>query len=187
MHRSALRLVQTAILAIGVSIVPVATVSACSCAMSELDDAVLSAEVAIIGTAVSAEPAGAGDIGEMQLTTWEVSQSRDDIDTDVLEILSAKDNGANCGITFGTDERWLVLAYAGERGLETNGCMLNRRLDGSDPEMEAAVASMMPAMITPGDAEASDVEIPVPVLVVAAVGLLIAAVSAFAFRRTAAS
>ena len=187
MHRSSVRLIQAAILAIGVSIIPVATVSACSCAMSELDDAVLTADVAIIGTAVSAEPAGGGDIGEMELTTWEISQSRDDIDTDVLEILSAKDNGANCGITFGADERWLVLAYAGERGLETNGCMLNRRLDGSDPEMEAAVASMMPAAVTPDDAADSDVEIPVPVLVVAAVGLLIAAVSAFAFRRTATS
>ena len=187
MNRSALRLLQAALLAIGVSIIPVATVSACSCAMGELDEAVLSAEVAIIGTAVSTEPAGGGDIGEMQLTTWEVSQSRDDIDTDVLEILSAKDNGANCGITFGTDERWLVLAYAGERGLETNGCMLNRRLDGSDPQMEAAIASMMPAAVTPDDAGAPDVEIPVPVLVVAAVGLLIAAVSAYAFRRTAVS
>lgn len=187
MHRSALRLLQAAFLAIGVSIIPVATVSACSCAMSELDDAVLLADVAIIGTAVSAEPAGGGDIGEMQLTTWEVSQSRDDIDTDVLEILSAKDNGANCGITFGTAERWLVLAYAGERGLETNGCMLNRRLDGSDPAMEAAIASMMPAVTIDDDSPASDVQIPVPVLVVGAVALLIAAVSVLAFRRGAAS
>ncbi len=187
MNRSALRLIQAALLAIGVSIIPVATVSACSCAMSELGEAVMSAELAIIGTAVSAEPAGGGDIGEMQLTTWEVSQSREDIDTDRLEILSAKDNGANCGITFGTDERWLVLAYPGDRGLETNGCMQNRRLDGSDPEMEAAIASMMPAMVTPDDAGSSDVQVPVPVLVVAAVGLLIAAVSAFAFRRGSAS
>ena len=187
MHRSALRLLQAVLLAIGVSIIPVATVSACSCAMSELDDAVLLADVAIIGTAVSAEPAGGGDIGEMQLTTWEVSQSRDDIDTDVLEILSAKDNGANCGITFGTAERWLVLAYAGERGLETNGCMLNRRLDGSDPAMEAAIASMMPAVTIDDDSPASDVQIPVPVLVVGAVALLIAAVSVLAFRRGAAS
>lgn len=187
MNRSALRLIQAAIIAIGVSIIPIATVSACSCAMTELDEAVQSAEVAIIGTAVSAEPAGGGDFGEMQLTTWEVSQSRDDIDTEVLEILSAEDNGANCGITFGTDERWLVLAYPGERGLETNGCMQNRRLDGSDPEMEAALASMLPAVTIADDGTASDVRIPVPVIVVAGVALLIAAVSVVAFRRTAAS
>ena len=187
MHRSALRLLQAAILAIGVSIIPLATVSACSCAMTELNDAVSSAELAIIGTAVSTEPAGGGEVGEMQLTTWEVSQSRDDIDTDVLEILSAKDNGANCGITFGTDEKWLVLAYPGERGLETNGCMQNRRLDGSDPAMEAAIASMMPAVAIEDDGAATDVQIPVAVIVVAAVGLLIAAVSVLAFRRGAAS
>jgi len=186
MNRSALRLIQAALLAIGVSIIPIATVSACSCAMTELDEAVMSADLAIIGTAVSAEPAGGGEIGEMQLTTWDVSQSRDDIDTDVLEILSAKDNGANCGITFGTDERWLVLAYPGERGLETNGCMQNRRLDGSDPEMEAALASMLPSVTIADDDAATDVEIPVPVIVVAAVGLLIAAVSVLAFRRGAA-
>jgi hypothetical protein len=186
MHRSALRLIQAAILAIGVSIIPLATVSACSCAMTELDDAVMSAELAIIGTAVSTEPAAADDIGEMQLTTWEVSQSREDIDTDVIEILSAQDNGANCGISFGADEKWLVLAYPGERGLETNGCMQNRRLDGSDPEMEAAIASMVPVAAT-NDGAQTDVVIPVPVIVVAAVGLLIAVVSAFAFRRGAAS
>lgn len=186
MHRPALRLLQAAILAIGVSIIPLVTVSACSCAMTELEDAVLSAELAIVGTAISTEPV-ADDLGEMQLTTWEVSQSRQEIDTDRIQVLSARDNGANCGISFGADERWLVLAYPGERGLETNSCMHNRRLDGSDPEMEAAVASMMPAAITPDDAGPSDVEIPVPVLVVAAVGLLIAAVSALAFRRSATS
>ncbi|HEX7171314.1 MAG TPA: hypothetical protein VF365_01765 [Candidatus Limnocylindria bacterium] len=184
MYRSAVRLLQAAFLALGVSIIPIATASACSCAVTEFDDAVMSAELAIIATAVSTEPAGGGDIGEMQLTTWKVSQSRQDIETHVIAILSAKDNGANCGITFGTDERWLVLAYPGERGLETNGCMQNRRLDGSDPEMEAALASMVPAVTIADNDAATDLQIPVPVIVVATVGLLIAAVSALAFRRT---
>jgi hypothetical protein len=185
MHRSVIRLLHAAILAIGLAAVPVASVVACSCAMTEFDVAIADAEVAIVGVAVSSEPAAGDELGETMLTTWQLSRSRDPLDTDAIAIRSWKDSGANCGISFASGERWLVLAYRGEQGLETNGCMMNRRLDGSDPEAETVVASMLPA-VTPTEVPSdSGVEIPVPVLVLLAGGALVTIASLVAFRRSA--
>jgi hypothetical protein len=187
MHRSIVRLVHAAILAIGVAGVPVATVMACSCAMMDFDEAIATADVAVVGTAVASAPAGGDDFGEAILTTWEISRSRDPLGTDAIAIRSVKDSGANCGISFTSGEPWLVLAYRGEQGLETNGCMMNRRLDGSDPEAETLVASMIPA-ITPTEATSDPgMEIPIPVLVLLATGMLVAVASVVAFRRASTS
>jgi hypothetical protein len=187
MHRSVIRLLQSAILAIGLAAVPVATVVACSCAMTEFDEAIATADVAVVGVAVASAPAGGDELGEAVLTTWQLSRSRDPLDTDAIAIRSVKDSGANCGISFASGERWLVLAYRGEQGLETNGCMMNRRLDGSDPEAETAVASMLVA-VTPTEVKSSPgVEIPVPVLVLLATGMLVAGASLVAFRRSSPS
>ena len=163
--------------------VPIATVSACSCAMIELDQAVAEADFAFIGRSVSQEVAPANELGETVMTTWAVDRSRDPISAETVTIRSTPDNGANCGVSFATDERWLVFAYTGEGALETNGCMLNRRLDGSDPEGEAAIASMLPAVM-PSDVVADDGPmVPMPIVGVAAATLLVAAVSLLAFRR----
>jgi hypothetical protein len=163
--------------------VPIATVAACSCAMTELDQAVADADLAFIGRSISMEVAPANELGATVMTTWAVDRSRDPISAETVTIRSTPDDGANCGVNFATDERWLVLAYAGEGALATNGCMLNRRLDGSDPEAEAAIASMLPAVM-PSDAVADDGPIvPMPVVGVAAATLLIAAVSLLAFRN----
>src|SRR5918995_4138129 len=143
MHRSVIRLLHAAILAIGLAAVPVASAVACSCAMTEFDVAIADAEVAIVGVAVSSEPAAGDELGETMLTTWQLSRSRDPLDTDAIAIRSWKDSGANCGISFASGERWLVLAYRGEQGLETNGCMMNRRLDGSDPEAEELISEAL--------------------------------------------
>lgn len=186
MNRSALRLVQAAVLAIGVSIVPLATVSACSCAMLDLPEAIATADVAVVGTVASVEPTGGGDLGEGIRTTWTLSSSRDPLDTTSLAIHSLKGDGANCGISFGVKERWLVLAYRGEQGLETNGCMMNRRLDGGDAEAEALIAEAMTPVAATEATDASP-PLPVPLIGLGAAALLIAAVSLFAFRRSSVS
>jgi hypothetical protein len=188
MHRSALRLVQAAILAIGVSILPLATVSACSCVMQDLGEALASADVAIVGTVASVEPAGDADFGEAVRTTWTVASSRDAISTSSLAIHSIVDSGANCGISFGRSERWLVLAYRGDQGvLETNGCMLNRRLDGGDPEAEALVAEAMTPVTAESEVEDPALSIPLPIIGLGAAAVLIALISLIAFRRSSAS
>ena len=175
------------ILSIGLAAIPIATVMACSCAMADFDEAIATADVAVVGTAVASSPAGGDEFGEAVLTTWEISRSRDRLGTDSIAVRSVKDSGANCGISFASGERWLILAYRAEQGLETNGCMMNRRLDGSDPEVETAVASMLPA-VTPTDAISNPgVEIPVPVLVLLAGGILVAVASLLAFRRASPS
>jgi hypothetical protein len=163
--------------------VPIATVSACSCAMSDFNQAVGEADVAFVGRPISVEAAPRNDIGETVLTTWEVERSRDPIPAGTVAIRSWSDSGANCGISFATDERWMVLAYASEGALETNGCMQNRRLDGSDPDGEATIASLLPVVATPTAVEDEEFAIPLPVVGVAAATLLLVAVSLLAFRR----
>jgi hypothetical protein len=184
MHRSVLRLVQAAILAIGVSVIPLATVTACSCAFSELDEAIATAEVAIVGTAASVEPTGNANLGEGMLTTWMLTGSRDPIATGSLAIHSVKDSGANCGISFGMNERWLVLAYRGEQGLETNGCMMNRRLDGSDPEAESLITEAMDPVAVETQIDDPGLSIPMPIIGLGAAAMLVALVSLVAFRRS---
>ena len=184
MYRPALRLLQALLLAIGLAAVPVATVMACSCAMTDFNEAVSTADVAIVGTAVSAEAAGNDEFGEgALLTTWEVTRSRDPLGTASIAIRSVNDSGANCGISFGSGERWLVVAYRGEQGLETNGCMHNRRLDGSDPEMERAVASMLPEVEAVAPEVEPGLQVPAPIIGLVAAGLLIGIASLVAFRR----
>ena len=77
----------------------------------------------------------------------------------------------------------MVLAYASEGALETNGCMQNRRLDGSDPDGEAAIASMLPVLTTPETTDDEGLAVPLPIVGVTAATLLVATVSLLAFRR----
>jgi hypothetical protein len=187
MH-NALRAVAALSFAVALTAVPIATVSACSCAMSELPDAIREAELAVVATAVAVESRGKGEIGERMATTWEVERSRDPIGARTISIETWGDSGANCGMTFATDERWLVLAYAGEGGiLETNSCMQNRRLDGSDPEAEALISEALTETPTATPVDEAGIDIPMPVLVMAGVVVLVGAISALAFRRSAAS
>lgn len=187
MHRPVLRLIQAALLAIGVSVIPLATVSACSCAMADLGTAIADAEVAIVGTVASVETAGNGNLGKGLLTTWSVASSRDPVPAATLAIYSIENDGANCGISFGKEERWMVLAYRGERGLETNGCMMNRRLDGSDPEAEALIAEAMTPVSVTSDDEEANLPVPAPLIGLGAVALVVLLISLVAFRRSAAT
>ena len=171
------------ITAVLLTAVPIASASACSCAMTELDQAVAEATVAFVGYPVSVEAAPRNEIGETVLTTWAVERSRDPIGSTTIAIRSWVDSGANCGISFAADERWLVLAYDSDGVLETNGCNQNRRLDGSDPEGEAAIASMLTVVPESRPEEQDAVAIPAPVVALGAAALLVVAVSLLAFRR----
>ena len=184
MHRLA-RALAALSFSVAVTAVPLATVSACSCAMTELPEAIRTADLAVVATSVAVETRGSGDIGERIATTWDVERSRDPLDASRVSIESWADSGANCGISFAVEERWLVLAYSGDGGvLETNGCMMNRRLDGSDPDGEALVAEALTEVPTSEPVREAGIDVPVPVFVIGGAVVLLTAVSALAFRRS---
>lgn len=170
-------------MALILSSVPLASVSACSCAMTTLPDAIRAADVAIVGSTVGADAAGRDEMGERVLTTWAVERSRDPMEGSRIGIESWRDSGANCGISFADGERWLVLAYSEFGALTTNSCLQNRRLDGSDPEAEAAISELLTEVPSAEEAAAAPLEIPTPIIGIGLTALAVVAASIIAFRR----
>lgn len=181
-----IRWISAVALVVGLSAMPVARVAACSCATTELRDAIRQADAAFVGTLEGTEqtmPIGPAPFEEASYT-WAVERSRDPIDTASISIIAWPDDGAMCGVAFATDERWLVLAHLDESGrLATNGCMANRRMDGADPQTEAAVEALLKETVVAGPPEATRLEVPTPILVVVAGAIALALVSVVAFRR----
>lgn len=170
-------------MALILSSVPLTTVTACSCAMTTLPDAIRAADVAIVGSTLSTAGAGEDEIGERVLTTWAVERSRDPMEGSRIGIESWRDSGANCGIGFADGERWLVLAYSELGALTTNGCLQNRRLDGGDPEAEAAIAELLTEVPSAQEPAAAPVEIPAPIIGIVLAAFAVVAASIVAFRR----
>ena len=171
-------------LVLGVSAVPVATVMACECMFTELPDAVREADVAFVGTLVGrADAAPAIDRGmpPEQTWTWNVERSRDPIDTTQVSVVAWEDDGANCGVSFAANERWLVMGQREDGRLLTNSCMRNQRLDGSDPDGEALIATLVsvPVESSPSD---DGIGVPVPVLVASGMAIVVGVIAAVAFR-----
>lgn len=170
----------------GLLVVPTARVAACDCAMTDLPEAVAAADVTIIGTLIAVSPQAAQVKDEPpveQMWTWAIERSRDPIEAGELTVLAWGDDGANCGVSFDTDERWLVVADLEGGALRTNGCMSNRPIDGGDPELDAIVKAMLPVSESGAPAQPAGLTIPVPAIAagvgIAAIGL----VSLWAFRR----
>ena len=189
-HRLLSRLVRTAFaiaLMAGLLAVPTATVMACDCALTELPDAVRDAEVAIVGTLVGQSEAaarpGLAALPVEHAWTWKIERSRDPLSVDQLTVNAWEDDGANCGITFGANERWLVLGYLEEGRLLTNGCMRNQRIDGSDPQGEETIESLLPYSVGAASPSDGGIALPVPLLVAGAATLLLGLIGLVAFRR----
>lgn len=153
--------------------------------MIELPDAVRTADVAFIGTLQGTDPPiGQGAAPREQVAwTWSVERSRDPLEVEQVTIAGWRDDGANCGVAFEADERWLVLAYLEESRLTTNGCMANRLLDGTDPDAEAMIDEMLPATVPTSPAEPRGPEIPIPMVILLGGVAAVGAVSLLAFRR----
>jgi hypothetical protein len=183
MTSDAWRLPAALALALGLLLAPPARVSACDCALIELADAVEDADLAVVGTLVGqAGPAVApgAAAGSEAAWTFKLERSRDPISTDMLTLVAAPNDGANCGVSFALEERWLVLVHRDDGAPRTNGCLPNRVLAGPDPEVDAIVATWHPV----GGAERD----PAPAIPAAAIGLVVGVaviglVSMWAFRR----
>lgn len=171
----------------GLAVAPAARVAACDCAMTELSQAIRDADVAFVGRlAGTDEPVVApADGGPPPITwTWNVERSRDPISADTMSVTAWHDDGANCGVAFGVDERWLVMGHVEEGRLQTNGCMSNQRMDGSDPERDAIIDSLVTYSVRPAG-EPADGGLPMPVVVLLAGVAVLGVISVVAFRRGA--
>ena len=168
-------------LVLGLCVVPIQQVAACDCAVRELPVAIADAEVAIIGSLARA--GAAGPDAEPTEYVWSVERARDPMSAITIRIAAWPDDGANCGISFAADERWLVLAYQGEGGLETNGCMSNVRLDTAAAEVIDLVESEVAIPVDPQAAAEPGGAPPVPILVGLGALAVVAAISFLAFRR----
>ena len=151
-----------------------------------VEQAVAEADLAIVGTLVAAQAPPPDVLDQPMTMEWAIERSRDPLDVDRATISGWPDNGANCGVSFEVGDRWLVLASRTEGGLETNGCLPNRRLDADDPESASIVEDMTPVGgSTPPDTTQGGVELPVPLLVGGVALALLVGLSIVAFSRRA--
>lgn len=165
--------------------VPTVSVMACSCMETSVEQAVAEADLAIVGTLVAAQARPPDNLDQPMAMEWAIERSRDPLDVDRATIIGWPDNGANCGVAFEVGDRWLVLASMTDVGLETNGCLPNRRLDTDDPESAAIVDAMTPVG-TSATPEATDGgELPLPLIGGGTALLLLVVLSFVAFRRRA--
>jgi hypothetical protein len=186
MTRIRLLLVVIGLVAI-LAVAPTARVAACDCAMTELSQAIRDADVAFVGRlAGTDQPVAAPAVGgPPEITwTWNVERSRDPISADRLSVMAWQDDGANCGVAFGADERWLVVGQVEEGRLQTNGCMSNQRMNGTDPDAEAIIDSLVTYAVRPAG-EPADGGLPMPVVVLLAGAAALGVISVVAFRRGA--
>lgn len=167
----------------GLVVGPATRVAACDCAMTELSQAIRAADVAFVGRlAGTDEPVVApADSGPPPITwTWNVERSREPISADTMNVTAWHDDGANCGVAFGVDERWLVMGQAQEGRLQTNGCMSNLRMNGTDPERDAIIDSLVIYSVRPaGEPAESGLPMQVVVLLVGAAALGVISIVAF--------
>lgn len=181
--RTRLLLVAIGVVA-GIAVAPTARVAACDCAMTELSQAIRDADVAFVGRLAGTDepvvaPAGTGP---PPITwTWNVERSRDPISADTMKVTAWHDDGANCGVAFGVDERWLVMGQVEEGRLQTNGCMSNVRMNGTDPDVEEIIDSLVIYSVRPA-ADPADGGLPMPVLVLLAGAAALGVISVVAFR-----
>jgi hypothetical protein len=169
-------------LAIGVANVPVQQAAACDCMFVELPDAIRAADVAFVGQAVERTPGG--DNFGFPVTdhwTWSVERGRDPGMDATVRVDAYADDGANCGVSFGLGERWLVIASVHEGVIQTNGCQPNQRMDGMPPETEALVAELVGE--NAGSVAAAPPSIPGPLLLAFAAVAVVGGIGLLAFRR----
>ncbi len=178
-----MKLLVGALLLVGLVAVPLQRAAACDCSLIEMPEAVRQADVAFVGT-LGDHVRGGGNAGFGALDEWHwtVERSRDAGTGPTIRVSAPADDGANCGVSFGAGERWMVLASVHEGTLQTNGCLPHHRMDGTAPDAEALIAQLLPHRIGPAE---SGPDLPVSVPVLFALGAVVAlgGIGLVAFRR----
>jgi hypothetical protein len=169
-----------------VSVVPVSTALACSCAQASTVESLGFADVAFIGTAVAAEAPRPGEV----ISTADPIHYSFAVDTvfkgaltDAEIVAATAMDGASCGTSFGIDERWLVFANVSDGEVWTGLCSGNVLIMGGADE-EALLAELGTPIAEPepsAPAEAQPFEIPVALVVAVAGAAIVIGFSAWAF------
>lgn len=180
-HLSFVRLVAALALVIGVSAVPVAQVAACSCMAMAPDEAAAMAEVVFAGTVVGEEPPAARDLlgpepmGQVLYTFTVDGVAKGDVGMQAA--LVAGGDSAGCGMTFATNERWLVFANTQDGALTTSLCAGNVTLQ---PDEEPPIAVYAP---TASDPDSPGGGVPIGVVLPIAAVVALAGLTALLFWR----
>jgi hypothetical protein len=170
------------VLGLVLAAVPISHVAACDCALVDLPDAVRQADVAFVGR-LAAHRRGGDNFGFPALGEWiwSVERSRDAGTAPSVTVVAETDDGGNCGVVFGTGERWLVVASRHDGALQTNGCLPNVRMENASPETRAVIAELVTAEVDTNKPAPSS--IPSPVLIIGGAAAVIALAGVLAFRR----
>lgn len=185
------RLLLAAIVAGMLSIAPMTSAFACSCMALSTREAFEMADIAFTGTVagedVGVPPQPAPPVPGVAQVSYAF-----DVDAvykgDVSQpqvVTSNFPDGASCGIGFAAEERWLIFVDLSDGVPWTSSCSANVLLTGNDAE--AVLAELPPPIDSPpspgGGAEEAPFDVPMPLLLGLVAVLLVAGVSAWAFRR----
>ena len=185
-----MKLLLAAMFAIGLTSLPTQQVAACSCMEATPQEAAGWADAVFAGTVVSEQPVGAetGPVGAMAATvpmpvrfggiiyTFAVDGvAKGEVGSQV-DVLAGGD-GASCGMSFGSNERWLIFTTWDGAIHSTGLCSGNVLLENG---AEAPLPLTAP---TGGDAGSGVPGIPFTVLALLGVIGAVAVVSWLAFRR----
>ena len=169
-----------------VSVVPVSTALACSCAQAGTAESLGFADVAFIGTAVAVEAPRPGDVistADPIHYSFAVDQVFKGPLTDAEIVATTALDGASCGTSFAVNERWLVFATIAEGEVWTGLCSGNILIVGGEEE-QALLAELGTPIAEPepsAPAEAQPFEIPVTLIVAVAAAAVVVGFSAWAF------
>jgi hypothetical protein len=174
-------------LAIATLAAPAATVQACSCVGFSTAEAVEIATIAFIGTVADTAPGGQDPMMGAPLVRYAFAVERASrASGPIVEVVSHDDpGGASCGFSFGQGERWFVAATAQDGLLRTSLCSGNAPIEGLGDADMAELVGLLPVEPVPADLPSGDAGLSVPApLLVALIGVaVLAAGSAWAFRR----
>jgi hypothetical protein len=186
--RGLLRLGIAGLITLAVSAAPSATVHACSCArlggpMEMFRQAIASSDVAFIGTVVDIAPAPPDPQGIGPVRYAFAVEAASAPVEETIEVRAFDESASSCGLTFGRDETWFVVAHAMDGALQTELCSGNTpigTLAEAEREQLAALLNVEPMPSTdPTPLEANWLPVVGIVLALLAVG----GVTLFAFRR----
>ena len=185
-----MKLLLAALFAIGLASLPTQQVAACSCMQGTPQEAAGRADAVFAGTVVNQQPVGVetGPVGAVAATlpapapfgqvvyTFAVDGvAKGDVGTRV-DVLAGGD-GASCGMSFASNERWLIFTT-------WDGAIHSTGLCSGNVLLEKGIEAPLPLTAPTGDDAGSGLpEIPVTVLALLGVLGAVALVSWLAFRR----
>ena len=148
-----LRALASLAFAVAITSVPMARVTACTCAMGDLGAAMRDARLAFVGTVLDRRDTGALNELDGRLTDYAFRVERASAETPEITLVRAGGSEASCGVTFALGEEWLVVlpprGDLGDRGVDTHLCAGNTRMVDIQPHHLADLNAVLTVAPTP--------------------------------------